>query len=128
MQIDEFPNILSDRNIVFMMGSRAMRSMIMPAMVLLQTALASQAATSFLRDPPIVGDVPKPNTYLDSDKWTARAGTVSIPSTVPGDLITDLQRAGMIGDPMHGVNWRDRVGCGQKKAVGASQGFLTTGQ
>ena len=74
----------------------------MPVMVLLQTALASQAATSpSLRDPPIIGDVPKPNTYLDSDKWTARAGTVSIPSTVPGDLITDLQRAGMVGDPMY---------------------------
>ena len=89
----------------------------MSVMVLLQTALASQAAMSpSLRDPPIVGDVPKPNTYLDGDKWTARAGKVVVPSTVPGDIITDLQRAGMVGDPMYGVNWREQSGVWAKES------------
>ena len=33
------------------------------------------------------------------------AGTLSIPATVPGDLITDLQRAGAIGDPLFEQNF-----------------------
>ena len=93
-----------------------MLGMIMLMVVLLQTTLANKAATSpFLRDPPIVGDVPKPNTYLDGDKWTARAGKV-VPSTVPGDIATDLQRAGMVGDPMYGVNWREQSSAWAKES------------
>lgn len=80
-------------------------------MALVQTALTSQASPSPpMRDPPIVGDLPKSITYLDSDKWEARAGTVVIPSTVPGDIVTDLNRAGMVGDPVYGVNWREQSG------------------
>ena len=30
---------------------------------------------------------------------------LSIPARVPGDLLTDLQRAGQIGDPLHERNW-----------------------
>jgi hypothetical protein len=30
---------------------------------------------------------------------------VSIPASVPGDLISDLERAGMIGDPLYELNW-----------------------
>lgn len=29
----------------------------------------------------------------------------SITGTVPGDLITDLQNAGLIGDPLYELNW-----------------------
>ena len=30
---------------------------------------------------------------------------LSIPATVPGDLITDLESAGIIGDPLYELNW-----------------------
>eukprot|EP01051_Picozoa_sp_SAG22_P022558 SAG22_NODE_5447_length_1012_cov_1.972618_1_plen_243_part_10 len=30
---------------------------------------------------------------------------VSIKATVPGDLLTDLERAGLIGDPLYELNW-----------------------
>jgi hypothetical protein len=30
---------------------------------------------------------------------------VAIPATVPGDLITDLETAGLVGDPLHELNW-----------------------
>jgi len=36
----------------------------------------------------------------------ARGGAqVSIPARVPGDLLTDLERAGLIGDPLYELNW-----------------------
>ena len=64
-----------------------------------------------LRDPPILSDTGRPPTYLDGDAWTAHScGGGAIPSTVPGDLVSDLARAGIIGDPVHGVNWRDQSG------------------
>jgi beta-mannosidase len=52
-------------------------------------------------------------TYLDSETWTASttfAGASSptvIRATVPGDLITDLQMAGLIGDPLYELNWKN---------------------
>jgi hypothetical protein len=35
----------------------------------------------------------------------ASAAQYSITGTVPGDLITDLQNAGLIGDPLYELNW-----------------------
>jgi hypothetical protein len=32
-------------------------------------------------------------------------GPTTIPATVPGDLLTDLQSAGLIADPLHGLNF-----------------------
>lgn len=32
---------------------------------------------------------------------------LSVPARVPGDLVTDLQRAGIIGDPLFGVNFKN---------------------
>jgi beta-mannosidase len=59
-----------------------------------------------LRDAPIVGS--SPALYLDGE-WTAAEATLglSIPATVPGDIITDLQRAGVIADPWYELNWLD---------------------
>ena len=51
--------------------------------------------------------------YLDSTTWKAtNVGGVSadeapLPATVPGDIITDLQRAGRVQDPYWNVTWRD---------------------
>ena len=33
---------------------------------------------------------------------------MSIGATVPGDVITDLQRAGKISDPLYELNWKDQ--------------------
>ena len=101
------------------MDARAMLGMIIMLMVVLlhQAHFAKPGRhVPFPAATAIVGDVPKPNTYLDGDKWTARAGKVVVPSTVPGDIITDLQRAGMVGDPMYGVNWRDQSGVWAKES------------
>ena len=48
--------------------------------------------------------------YLDASaglKWVAQAPTkgLAIPASVPGDLITDLQLAAIIGDPLYELNW-----------------------
>jgi hypothetical protein len=45
---------------------------------------------------------------LDSPhvRWTAASPPLSLPATVPGDLLTDLWRAGLVGDPYHGTNFR----------------------
>ena len=50
-----------------------------------------------------------PVLYLDSSSWTAtnsRSG-LAISATVPGDIITDLQRAAVVPDPYFNVSWRD---------------------
>jgi hypothetical protein len=36
---------------------------------------------------------------------TTKGRKVSIAATVPGDLITDLEAAGMVGDPLYELNW-----------------------
>ena len=57
-----------------------------------------------LDDPPILGDVHIP---LTGDAWTASSPSqgLSIAATVPGDLITDLFRAGVIPEPLYELNW-----------------------
>lgn len=77
-----------------------------------------------LRDHPVVGDAV---TYLDnrggggSGGWTAAAAVTPdhppliVPATVPGDLLSDLHAAGVIGDPLYELNfknasiWHDHV-------------------
>ena len=76
---------------------------------------AATAAASGLVDHPIVADSV---TYLDGADWMTAAtlpgpdagvrGTEqmwSIPASVPGDLLTDLEAAGLIGDPLYELNW-----------------------
>ena len=52
--------------------------------------------------------------YLDGSDWTVyRFGNgtgpagPTIPATVPGDIITDLQRAGKVPDPYWNTSWRE---------------------
>ena len=73
--------------------------------VLLAAALAHGAHGAGLVDHPIAGT--SPAVYLDSQEWTASTGATTIRATVPGDLVTDLQTAGLIGDPLYELNWKN---------------------
>jgi beta-mannosidase len=44
-------------------------------------------------------------TYLDGEDWLVSAVNMTIAGTVPGDVISDLQRSGLIGDPLYELNW-----------------------
>ena len=76
------------------------------ALLLAALLLAPCAHAAGLADPRIVGNLPA--VSLDG-AWTARsADGMSIGATVPGDVITDLQRAGKISDPLYELNWKDQ--------------------
>jgi hypothetical protein len=62
--------------------------------------------------PPTLVDAPMAAaavSYLDGEDWVATAAGPNPPppvgATVPGDVISDLQRAGVIGDPNFELNW-----------------------
>ena len=58
---------------------------------------------------PIVADGGPPQS-LDGVAWTASSAGArlqDVPATVPGDLITDLERAGIIGNPWFETNFLD---------------------
>ena len=75
----------------------------MPRLLASVALLALARAQGGLIDHPIAGDS---LVYLDSQEWTASTpGLASIRATVPGDLITDLQVAGLIGDPLYELIW-----------------------
>lgn len=64
---------------------------------------AGTVCGSGLTDEPIVGDGLQ---YLDGDNWVALSSSgLLIGATVPGDLITDLQRAAVIDDPFFESTW-----------------------
>jgi beta-mannosidase len=66
--------------------------------------LLRYAAAAGLQDAPIVVDEV---TYLDGLGWTASDGaSTDIRATVPGDLISDLEAAGLVGDPWLDLTWR----------------------
>ena len=75
-----------------------------------RAAVAAAAVEPTLVEPPI-----GPNAvYLDGDGWiatcvggTSPAAATPLKATVPGDIISDLQRAGRVGDPYWNVTWRD---------------------
>ena len=46
---------------------------------------------------------------LDGDAWRLSNGSLSIPASVPGDLLTDLQSAGLIGDPLYELNFKGKL-------------------
>lgn len=68
--------------------------------------LPALAMGAGLTDDPIAADS---ITYLDSSDtvtWTAASSAgFSIGAKVPGDLLTDLEAAGKIGDPLYELNW-----------------------
>lgn len=43
-----------------------------------------------------------------SNKWSVSNGTITFPGNVPGDLITDLELGGVIGDPLYMLNFKVR--------------------
>merc|ERR1719433_2379853 len=69
-----------------------------------------------LRDHHVAGNA---ITWMDGANWVVSAdinGThMSVPGSVPGDLLSDLQNAGSIGDPLYELNflngsiWHDFV-------------------
>ena len=75
--------------------------------VLLALCLSQSAADVTLQDQPIAASAGP--TYLDGSAWTAASASLnlSVPATVPGDLLTDLQRAKVIGDPWLDITWLD---------------------
>ena len=50
--------------------------------------------------------------YFDGGSWTASSaggpqdGRPPLPATVPGDILSDLQQAGRVGDPYYNTTWR----------------------
>ena len=77
----------------------------LPASALLLSTLLSSVTALSLRDFPIATS--SPVSYLDSSTWRATEASLglSIAATVPGDIISDLQRAGVIGDPYYERTW-----------------------
>jgi hypothetical protein len=66
-------------------------------------ALATAARGAGLVDSPIVADAVQ---YLDGEGWTASNGVYTVGARVPGDLLTDLQGGGLIGDPLFELNFQ----------------------
>jgi len=73
--------------------------------------LAASALAAGLSDPPLLGDSGAPLS-LSGEGWVARSGdgALAVAATVPGDVVTDLFRAGVVADPLLDVNWRDQSG------------------
>ena len=71
--------------------------------------LAALAAGAGLRDPPLLGDGGAA-LALDGEGWLARSGdgALAVGGVVPGDIVTDLWRGGVVADPNLDVNWRDQ--------------------
>lgn len=79
------------------------------ALHLLQLAAAVHAKG--LTDEPLAGAAHQSLTGPDaSGSWTAASSALDpIAATVPGDLITDLQRAKKIGDPLYERNFKGEL-------------------
>lgn len=83
-------------------------------------ALATSAvAGSDLVNDPIVGTS---IMYLDGNQWQASLfdqgeRRLTIAATVPGDHITDLERAGIIGDPLYELNFRNSSFWGEENTL-----------
>ena len=70
---------------------------------------AAAAAVACAGEARVAGD----SLQLLDGAWTATsdaAGAVPVPAVVPGDLISDLARAGVIPDPFFNLTWRDEAG------------------
>lgn len=76
-------------------------------------SLAAAAAAVALRDglvdnPIVTGVAPQ---YLDGEGWTLSNanGSIVVGASVPGDIITDLEAASVIGDPLYERNWKSAI-------------------
>ena len=79
----------------------------------LAAALASASAAVALRDglvdnPIMTGIAPQ---YLDGEGWllSNANGSIVVGASVPGDIITDLEAASVIGDPLYERNWKNAI-------------------
>jgi len=83
------------------------------ALVTVFLALAAQPVPTHshptLVDHPISSSFPA--VYLDGTSWAlrhsqhGRSAAPPLSATVPGDVLTDLQRAGVIPDPYYNLSW-----------------------
>ena len=73
---------------------------------LLLLLLASTAAGGML-DLPIAASGPA--MYLTNWSLSEDSLSLRLSATVPGDIITDLQSADIIGEPFYELNWRDNA-------------------
>ena len=78
----------------------------MLSLYLLLCLCVSPSHGAGLQDPPVVGDGGVFQA-LDGEAWSVASsdGAISVGGVVPGDLLTDLQRAGIIGDPLYEKNF-----------------------
>ena len=96
------PGAYATAGIRILDGGAGARTMHAHLACLLLPALAAAAG---LRDDPIGAAA---LTYLDGTDWTWTSGDgASLPASVPGDLISDLAEAGIIGDPLVDSNFYD---------------------
>jgi len=82
--------------------------------------------TERLRDAPPVGTgTPQ---YLDGEDWVVSSAdnVITTAGYVPGDLITDLQSGGIIGDPIYNQNWLEWLYANQSAPLWDSQPFTYT--
>ncbi len=96
------------------------------------TALDMARITS-LRETPRLRDLPPAGTgapqFLDGEDWivTSADGTVGpFAGYVPGDLVTDLQIAGVINDPIYNQTWLDWQYEGKAAPIWDAQDFTYT--
>ena len=68
--------------------------------------LLSPVAAATLKDPAIASSAAP--LYFD-DSWTLSSDKVSVAGTVPGDILTDLEAGGVIGDPLFETNFKDQA-------------------
>ena len=72
---------------------------------------AERARIAALRETPRLRDAPPAGAfspqYLDGEDWvlTSADGKVETAAYVPGDILTDLQLGGLMGDPIYDQNW-----------------------
>lgn len=59
-----------------------------------------------LGDHAVIGDVVQ---LLSGKNWTVSQGATEVAAVVPGDLLTDLQLGGIIGDPLYESNYEGTV-------------------
>ena len=96
-------------------------------LVLLHLASAAARSAS-LADNPIVADG---IAYLDSG-WTVSTagnntrGPITIAATVPGDVISDLENAGLIGDPLSELNFLNESAAWTARKWSYLTNFTTT--
>ena len=83
-----------------------------PRLLLAALAAASASAVALrdgLVDNPIAtGIAPQ---YLDGEGWTLSNsnGSIVVGASVPGDIITDLEAASVVGDPLYERTWKNAI-------------------